>query len=119
MGSTIGKIFEDGLGTAGTPEATDPTYYTADQSDARFAAMGTTAPRYIPAITALTGGGSTALDGLATTALSATYLVNLLISDAQVGYVLRAGTDAESSPNIIRPDDYNASTNAKVWKKCL
>jgi hypothetical protein len=41
MGSTIGKIFEDGLGTAGTPEATDPTYYTAAQTDARYGAFVT------------------------------------------------------------------------------
>jgi hypothetical protein len=31
-------------------------------------------------------------------------------------FKLRAGTDAEVSPSIIRPDDYNASTNAKVWQ---
>lgn len=31
-------------------------------------------------------------------------------------YELVAGTNSESSPDIIRPDDYNASTNAKVWK---
>ena len=31
-------------------------------------------------------------------------------------YTLVAGTDAESLPDVIRPVDYNASTNAKVWK---
>ncbi len=31
-------------------------------------------------------------------------------------YKLYAGTDAESVDAIIRPDDYNASTNTKVWK---
>lgn len=31
-------------------------------------------------------------------------------------YKLFAGTDAESLPGIVRPNDYNASTNAKVWK---
>lgn len=30
--------------------------------------------------------------------------------------VLRAGTDATDTANgVARPDDYNASTNAKVW----
>ena len=31
-------------------------------------------------------------------------------------YQLIASTDAESAPTTIRPDDYNASTNAKVWR---
>ena len=30
-------------------------------------------------------------------------------------YVLRYGTDSASYPDIIRPTDYNAVTNAKVW----
>lgn len=31
-------------------------------------------------------------------------------------YKLFSGTDAESLPSVVRPSDYNASTNAKVWK---
>ena len=31
-------------------------------------------------------------------------------------YQLTSGTDAESAPDVIRPDDYSASTNQKVWK---
>lgn len=31
-------------------------------------------------------------------------------------YELVSGTDADSSPNVIRPTDYNGSTNTKVWK---
>lgn len=31
-------------------------------------------------------------------------------------YVLYAGTDAESSPNVIRPNDYAVTSNEKVWK---
>lgn len=37
-------------------------------------------------------------------------------SNALRVYELVAGTDAESSPNVIRPNDYAASTNEKVWK---
>lgn len=33
-----------------------------------------------------------------------------------IGYKLFSGTDSESSPGIIRPTDYNGSTNQKVWK---
>ena len=31
-------------------------------------------------------------------------------------YTLERGTDADNSPEVIRPDDFNASTNAYVWK---
>ncbi len=31
-------------------------------------------------------------------------------------YKLFAGTDAEALPGIVRPSDYDGSTNAKVWK---
>ena len=30
-------------------------------------------------------------------------------------YTLEAGTSAESSPDILRPNDYAASTNEKIW----
>ena len=68
-------------------------------------------------ITGYTGGGTTNLDGLATINRSVPSL--LAFDHASYGgkvFKLRAGTDAESSPAIIRPDDYNASTNAKVWQ---
>lgn len=37
-------------------------------------------------------------------------------SDALRTYELVSGTDAESSPTIIRPTDYATTTNEKVWK---
>jgi len=69
------------------------------------------------AIVGYTGGGATALDGVATaSALTVGYYLEFVHStDGPRAYQLKAGTDAESSPDIIRPDDYNASTNAKVW----
>ena len=30
-------------------------------------------------------------------------------------YVLREGTDAESLPDVVRPNDYAASTNERIW----
>lgn len=74
-----------------------------------------------------TGGGGTgaagtavltalALDAITTTSLSAGIAVDVWNGNQVVPYRLRAGTDAESSPNIIRPDDYAASTNEKVWE---
>lgn len=37
-------------------------------------------------------------------------------SNALRVYEMVVGSDAESSPNIIRPDDYATTTNEKVWK---
>jgi hypothetical protein len=50
--------------------------------------------------------------------------VHMVFRDTAASNVLRvyelvAGTDAESSPSIIRPTDYNGSTNAKVWKLAI
>ncbi|MCX6907043.1 MAG: hypothetical protein NTY01_03255 [Verrucomicrobia bacterium] len=87
--------------------ALQPQYFTKTESDARYVWNRAD-------ITALTGGGSGKLDGIVTAAL----VLNILIQTAADGrlYTLRAGTDAENSPVIIRPDDYNADTNARVWE---
>lgn len=71
-------------------------------------------------VTGYTGGGATNLDGVATVALAVPEVFSFL--HATLGYQLyrlRAGTDAQNVPGIIRPLDYNASTNAKVWEKEL
>jgi len=73
---------------------------------------------FLHLVTGYTGGGSTNLDGVATTALAVLTTVRQFreASDGFVTYQLVASTAAEASPGIIRPDDYNASTNAKVWE---
>lgn len=83
-----------------------------------YATAGLVYARYD--ITGLTGGGSTNLDGLTTAGLPTAGLPTGTTYDLYIGgevsrYRLRAGTDAENSPAIIRPDDYHASTNARVW----
>lgn len=69
-------------------------------------------------LTALTGGGTTSLDGITTVglAVSPVPLRQFVIADIFYLYELSAGTDAESSPTIIRPDDYAGGTNQKVWR---
>ncbi len=69
-------------------------------------------------ITGLTGGGATKLDGLVTA--NGTYPVGicvfLVISGVPQIWQLTSGSTAEDASNgIVRPDDYNASTNQKVW----
>jgi len=68
-------------------------------------------------ITGLTGGGSTNLDGIATVDATVGWLASVRTSDTVLRlYRLVSGTDAESSPDVIRPDDYAGTTNEKVWK---
>lgn len=79
----------------------------------------------MPAITGLTGGGSSKLDSYVTTdvAVGFTMLATPTIGGiAQaIHFRLTAGTDATQTdptagPLIVRPLDYDAGTNAKVWK---
>lgn len=74
---------------------------------------------YYKDITALTGGGTTALDGIST--VGKTFLlVDLYVSSELQTWRLFAGTAAEDSASgIVRPDDYNTSTNAQIWKRLL
>ena len=75
------------------------------------------AARYYSGITGLTGGGATKLDGITTVGKSS-LISSIYVTSELQDWLLVAGTDAEDSANgIIRPDDYNASTNAKVWKR--
>jgi hypothetical protein len=72
-------------------------------------------------ITALTGGTDTDLDGqpTATGAVATGQIVAITRENNDVlatsFWALVDGTDAESA-TVIRPDDYDASTNARVWK---
>ena len=99
------------VGDEATPtSAADPTQYLLKASGIE----------YLPTVTSLTGGTSADLDAVPTTAVTVGKVIGFIDADASPDalrvYRLEAGTDAESSPNVIRPDDYHASTNAKVWK---
>lgn len=77
-----------------------------------------TEPEFLPDVTGYTGGGSTNLDGLNTVGILTPLVAKFYHStDGLVEYTLRSGTTAESSPSVIRPDDYNATTNAKYWEQ--
>lgn len=73
--------------------------------------------RVEPAITGLIGGGSSNLDGIVTA--TGNYAVGicifLVISGVPAIYQLIEGSNAESSPSVIRPNDFDELTNAKVW----
>ena len=63
-------------------------------------------------------GGSGYMDGIATASGAAAvgWFQAVLVSGNTYFYRLEAGTDAESSPTVIRPDDYATTTNEVVWK---
>lgn len=72
-------------------------------------------------LTSLTGGTAASLDGIPTKITAGLVIPTNSLCAVVIGgelshYQLVSGTDAESSPNVIRPDDYNGSTNARVWK---
>ena len=78
--------------------------------------------RHDPAITGLTGGGVTKLDGLAVTTTHDLGRFEIVdVSGRAYLMELIAGTDVESSPTTIRPDNYGAtnpdgSINNLTWK---
>lgn len=69
----------------------------------------------------LTSGIAGALDSLATTNLATGQWIAKVVRDisgtwSASEWLLIAGTNAENeAAGYVRPDDYNASTNAKVW----
>lgn len=78
----------------------------------------TSAPLFLSTISAYTGGGSAALDGINAASIAVPFIVEFIHpTDRAVRFLLRAGTDAVNSPYIIRPADYNGSTNAKVFER--
>lgn len=87
--------------------------------DARYVAN-------LPAITGLTGGTASDLDGLITVDVAAGFQTDVFAAigalNQKATFRLYAGTDAtntdpDAGPVIVRPVDYHASTNAKVWKR--
>lgn len=94
----------------GTPNP-QASYYTTTEAQGRYVLNRSD-------ITALTGGTATDLDSITTAsgAITAGTCVGVSVGNIFHIYKLVAGTDAEDSPNIIRPDDYAGTTNEYVWK---
>jgi hypothetical protein len=70
-------------------------------------------------ITQLTGTGASSLAAIATVAAPVDRVLGVVISGTLAFYQLRNGTPATSVPGIVRPNDYNASSNPKVWYQIL
>ena len=72
---------------------------------------------YDPAITGLTGGGATKLDGVVTVGVANGQVRAVRESSAIHFYRLNAGTLVEDGLDVVRPDDYATSTNERVWQR--
>ena len=71
---------------------------------------------YSQTITDLVGGTSIYLDSIVTTGIGVGYVQQFVRTGVGfVAYQLQAGTAATASPGIIRPTDYNGSTNQRIW----
>jgi hypothetical protein len=90
-------------GDEGVPTDADPAYPDVPQI-----------PLWRSDITALTGGTPDALDSLPTSGGLYDGRIVIVATPFAI-YQLINSNDAEDSPGIIRPDDFAASTNEKVW----
>jgi hypothetical protein len=71
---------------------------------------------YLSGVTGLTGGGATNLDGVLTVDVTVPHLYALVIGSSSQLWILQAGTNAEDvAGGVVRPDDFHATTNAKVF----
>lgn len=75
---------------------------------------------FLEDVTGYIGGGATRLDGVTTVGVTVPKLYFFEhATDGVLGYLLKTGTTAESSPDVIRPDDYNGATNTKIFVAAL
>ena len=72
-----------------------------------------------PTITTLTGSGANALAAIVSTTLPLDRVLGVINGGTLAFYQLKSGTSATASPGIIRPNDYNATTNTRFWKQIL
>jgi hypothetical protein len=120
------KIIEEIVGLS---HAVALRFICGQPTNATLSPLAQMDPRYVvnlPAITGLTGGGATKLDGLVTADVLPGFQVDVFVSIGSLNQLatfrLYAGTDTTNTdpdlgPVIVRPADYNGSTNAQVWKR--
>jgi hypothetical protein len=110
-------VREDGYNSAGTAPVLTGSAYTKAEALALFAG-----PRND--IIGRSGGNATDLDSIATAAGAwpTGHSVRTCsgVSGGREEWILIAGTSAEApAAGIVRPDDYDGSTNARIWKQIL
>lgn len=81
-----------------------------------FAGFGAQSIPLLATVTSLEGATNTALANLPTLSMDVPTSVVVIISGLQQLWTLSAGTDAtDTAQGILRPNDYDAASNARVW----
>ncbi len=98
---------------ASTPAPVSPFSYGDTAEAASLPSMPST---FTPAFEGLSGDGPTLKTLTASTAdVVAKRVVQGMVDGQLKSYQVRAGTDAEDLPGIVRPANYDADTNAVVF----
>ncbi|BET67199.1 hypothetical protein ASA1KI_21170 [Opitutales bacterium ASA1] len=103
-------------GDESSPTPATPAYPAAGDIALAAGTLG-----FLGAVTGLTGGGATNLDGAIVSAgLSVPRAFLVVLGGLPQIWILRAGTDAEDAPaGLVRPDDYAGGTNERVLERVL
>ena len=106
------SVKDYGIFNAAAPAAPDYTSWSKAEADGRYAPVGSAG--LATDITSIGTGAPGSLETIPTTTLSLPALRSLLIGNVPQDWYLLAGTDANDVFHQ-RPNDYHASTNARVW----
>lgn len=103
-----------------TASGRDEEYEVATiPNPAPFQDFGAQGVPFLSTVTDISGVTNAFLSAVPTTGITPNYAVQFLNSSTSLveEWVLKAGTDASDGISIQRPNDYDGSTNAKVWYK--
>lgn len=95
----------------------DEEYTNSDvPNPSPFANFGAQGIPFLSTVTQLEGGDNTALAEVPTEGITTPYTIQIIISGELQTWVLTASTAANDPSNgVLRPNDYAATTNEKVW----
>jgi hypothetical protein len=110
LGAANLRILEDNAGDVGSPPTPTPSYYTAAEVDALLSVR--------PPSLALTTHAALRAVVTASSAVAPYTIRECYISGIIERFIFIAGTDADDDANVLRPNDYHASTNANIWSRC-
>ncbi len=109
-------IVDRGIFAGGTPSTPTAISYTEQQSDARYPLLtGPDSVHINAALTGLTGGGASNLDGLATTGFPTGYTL-LIFTPAATVARLELDSTASAGGQVVTPPDHDASANPRSWR---
>jgi len=64
-------------------------------------------------------GESGSVEAIPTTELPTSRVIGVVLDGRLSFYQLQAGTDDTTTPGTIRPNDYHATTNTRIWRQVL